>query len=180
MYFQIFIKFLILVVVLNYSYAKLYNDDLLDYLITNRMVSKVFNIFMIIVALLYLFNRDFFLPFLGPTVIPISESDKSTENLINIPLVGLPPNTKVIYWASEYSENEYENPLSAYKDYSNSGIVKTNEFGNVIIQISCPGRYKISKFGMLKKLLKRHVHYRYELPYKGLYSRVYTKNIDKC
>ena len=41
MYFEIFSKLLILLIVLNYSYAKMYNDDLMDYIIKNKTISNV-------------------------------------------------------------------------------------------------------------------------------------------
>lgn len=63
MYFEIFSKLLILLIVLNYSYAKMYNDDLMDYIIKNKTISNVFNIGLIGIALYYLFNRDFIFRF---------------------------------------------------------------------------------------------------------------------
>lgn len=181
MYFGIFSKFLILLIVINYGYAKMYNDDIMDYIIKNKTISNVFNIGIIGLALYYLFNRDFFLPFLGPAVIPISKTKQKEENMINVNLNNLPANTNVIYWASQKNEMEFEDPIIAYKDYSNSGIATTDNMGNVNIKISCPAPYYITKFGIKKKLLQRHVHYRYELPnYKGIYSSVHTKNIENC
>ena len=136
---------------------------------------------MIIIALFYLFNRDFFLPFLGPAVIPIMKIPLHNEKMINVKLRGLPPNTNIIYWASGKSETEYADPLNAYKNYSNSGIEKTDNMGNVSVNIVCPAPYYVNKFGIKRKLIPRHMHYRYELPqYEGLYSRVYTTYIDTC
>jgi hypothetical protein len=181
MYFEIFSKLLILLIVLNYSYAKMYNNDLIDYIITNKTVSNIFNIGLIGIALYYLFNRDFFLPFLGPAVIPIAKTEQQQENMINVNLSNLPLNTNVIYWASQKSEGTFKDPIIAYEDYSNSGITMSDNMGNANIKISCPSPYYITKFGIKKKLLKKHVHYRYELPnYKGIYSSVHTKNIETC
>ena len=182
MYFEIFSKLLILLIVLNYSYAKMYNDDLMDYIIKNKTISNVFNVGLIGIALYYLFNRDFYLPFLGPAVIPVAKIEpQQQENMINVNLNNLPPNTTVIYWASQKSEGTFKDPMIAYKDYLNSGIATSDQLGNVNIKISCPSPYYVSKFGIKKKLLRRHVHYRYELPnYKGIYSSVQTKDIETC
>lgn len=182
MYFEIFSKLLILLIVLNYSYAKMYNDDLMDYIIKNKTILNVFNIGLIGIALYYLFNRDFYLPFLGPAVIPVAKIEpQQQENMINVNLNNLPPNTTVIYWASQKSEGTFKDPMIAYKDYLNSGVATSDQLGNINIQISCPSPYYVSKFGIKNKLLKRHVHYRYELPnYKGIYSSVHTKNIETC
>ena len=181
MYLVIVSKLLILLIVINYGYAKMYNDDLVDYIIKNKTISNVFNIGIIGIALYYLFNRDFFLPFLGPAVIPVAKIENKIDNMINVNLNNLPPNTTVIYWASEKSEGAFDDYVSAYKDYGNSGIATSDQQGNANIKVVCPATYYITKFGIKKKLLNRHVHYRYELPdYKGIYSSVYTKNIDKC
>ena len=182
MYFEIFSKLLILLIVLNYSYAKMYNDDLMDYIIKNKTILNVFNIGLIGIALYYLFNRDFYLPFLGPAVIPVAKIEpQQQENMINVNLNNLPPNTTVIYWASQKSEGTFKDPMIAYKDYLNSGIATSDQLGNINIKISCPSPYYVSKFGIKNKLLKRHVHYRYELPnYKGIYSSVHTKYIEAC
>jgi hypothetical protein len=181
MYFGIFSKLLILLIVINYGYAKMYNSDIMDYIIKNKTVSNVFNIAIIGLALYYLFNRDFFLPFLGPAVIPVAKIENKLDDMINVNLNKLPPNTNIIYWASQKSEGTINDPIVAYKDYSNSGVAISDNMGNANIKIACPSPYYVNKFGIKKKLLNRHVHYRYELPdYKGIYSSVYTKDIDSC
>lgn len=180
MYLQIISKLLILFIVINYSYIKLYKIDLLNYITTNKTVFNALSIILIVIALYYLFNRDFFLPFLGPAVIPTSKAPLKSEKQIIVQLTDLPSNTNVIYWASGESNKDFEDPLGAYKNYSNSGMEKTDNAGNVTIKVACPGRYYVNKFGFKKRKLPRHIHYRYELPhYEGLYSRVYTEYV-KC
>lgn len=181
MYLEIFSKLLILFIVINYGYAKMYNDDLMDYIIKNQTISNMFNIGIIGLAIYYLFNRDFFLPFLGPAVIPVAKIENKLDSMINVKLSDLPANTNIIFWASEKSEGIFDDPIMAYKDYSNSGIATSDNNGNANIKIVCPSPYYVNKFGIKKKLINRHVHYRYELPdYKGIYSSVYTKDIDSC
>ena len=48
MYFGIVSRLLILLIVINYGYAKMYNDDLMDYIITNKTISNVFNIVILL------------------------------------------------------------------------------------------------------------------------------------
>lgn len=181
MYVEILLKFLIILIVLNYSYAKLFKTDLLDYILVNDFIIKIFNTFVILIAIYYLFNRDFYLPFLGPSVIPITKVPLQGEKLVEVNLTKLPPDVNVLYWASGESDKDYSDPLDAYKNYSNAGMAKTDNSGNILIKIACPGRYYINKFGLKKQKLPRHMHYRYEFPnYSGLYSRVYTKYIEKC
>ena len=132
---------------------------------------KVTNIIMLI-ALLSVAGRDFYLPFLGDAVIP-----SGALNLGQVPLnanvstvVKVPPNSKVIYWAAEPSEStKKEMPWKAYREYSNAGVVAADEKGNATVSIRSPQEYK-TPWG---KQLKPHVHYRYSKTH-GMYSKVYT------
>ena len=129
-------------------------------------------------ALYFIFDRDYYLPFLGKTVIPIISTRPATENLKKVNLVNLPPDARIIYWAAKSSSKESD--WKVYNNYSNSGVSITDKDGNATIQIECPLEYNIpSLFG--RKRLKRHVHYRYEIPgYAGMFSKVYTTYIDSC
>jgi hypothetical protein len=129
-------------------------------------------------AAYFIFDRDFYLPFLGKCVIPIG-TQRETKNLKPVVLKNLPPNTNVIFWAAKGGKDISANPFDAYGDYANSGIAKTNGKGEVIVEIACPVEYNVSKFGLINKTLKRHIHYRYELPkYRGMFSKVHTKYLQ--
>jgi hypothetical protein len=135
---------------------------------------------MAIVVLYYLFNRDFYLPFLGQTIIPIKNTNiENPDGVLNFKIQNLPSNTNVIYWASNSSNEVIRNPIDAYKGYTNSGITKTDSYGNASLQISCPSDYYVKSFGMDKKL-SQHIHYRIESDkYPGLFSSVKTHYV-KC
>jgi hypothetical protein len=139
--------------------------------------------FMIgICALYFAFDRDYYLPFLGKSVIPIIKDNRSLPlvNLKEIKISNLPPNTRILYWAaksaSSISDATGELDWRVYNDYSNSGVVQSD----TIVKIECPVEYNVPLFlGIGKKRLKRHLHYRYEIPGQtGLFSRVYTKYIE--
>lgn len=152
------------------------NSDSITYRILAGLVG--------ICALYFVFDRDYYLPFLGKSVIPAFTTPKeSNGSLIDVKLVDLPPNTKIIYWAakSEYPKSG-EVDWRVYNDYSNSGITQSDIRGNAIARINCPLGYNVPLFmGLGKRKLKRHIHYRYEIPsYMGLFSKVYTKYIDSC
>ena len=85
-------------------------------------------------------------------------------------------------WGSQSTDKVFEDPFEAYGDYANTEIKRTNDKGEVIIELPCPSEYYVNKFGVMKRKLDRHIHYRYQLPqYKGMFSRVYTKYLDeKC
>lgn len=169
MYINLLARFLLIVGGINYLFMSINNRY--------TIITKSFFILIGLSALYFIFDRDYYLPFLGECAIPIS-TQKPIENLKKIKLSGLPPNNKIIYWGSKPSSQIIQDPFDAYKDYSNSNIGTTDNNGEIVIELECPSEYLVPKFGFKKKL-KRHIHYRFELPkYKGLFSKVYTKYLD--
>jgi hypothetical protein len=174
MYLDLIARLLLVIGGLNYLFMSTVNVNIFLYIPYPRLLS----IFIGLSAAYFVFNRDYYLPFLGKSVIPIGPK-KPTENLRQIKLIGLPQNTTVISWGSKESSGDFDNYMSAYGDYANTDISRTNEKGEVTVELPCPSAYHISKFGIDKKL-EKHIHYRYELPKnKGMFSRVYTKYLDK-
>jgi hypothetical protein len=153
-----------------------------------RVSSTITKIFAVIVgmATLYLVSqRDFYLPFLGKCVFPAGDRQMTGSALLGekttVSLTGLPPKSRVVYWAAKRAEanRTFQNPMDAY-DYGNAGQGVTDDRGEITFEIDCPGSYIVNKFGVFKKNIPKHVHYRYELEgYKGLFSGVNTKYI-KC
>lgn len=178
MYLDIFARALLVIGGINYLFMSILNVSVCSYFKDYSMITNFIKLLIGISAAYFLFNRDYYLPFLGPTAIPVGAT-KSTENLKQIKLSGLPPNTTVISWAALESDSIFDTYTKAYGVYSNTDISKTDENGDVIVKLSCPGAYYVPAFGM-RKLLKRHIHYRYQLPkHKGLFSRVYTKFLNE-
>lgn len=178
MYLLLLSRFLVILGALSYVLKSIMNIDVLSF-INNLIIIRIIVISIGISALYFLFNRDYYLPFLGHTVMPITSS-KSSENLTKIKLTGLPSRTTVIVWGSQNKETDFDNPFDAYGSYANTEITQTDENGNVTVELSCPSAYYVNKFGIMRRKLDRHIHYRYELPeYKGLFSRIYTKYLNK-
>lgn len=174
MYLRVLMKFLIVLGAINYLTISTYNINIFSYISSNPIFLRMLGIFIGVSGLFYLFNRDYYLPFLGEAVIPIKEGNGlDNKNLIKIEINSLPPNRKVLYWASNPNDNIFDNPFDAYNKFPNSGITTTNENGTAICPIVCPSSYKV-----YNKTLKQHIHYRYEIQ-DGLYSRVFTQQV-KC
>jgi hypothetical protein len=120
-------------------------------------------------------NRDFYMPFLGPTVVPTSvlrvgvPSDASVAISIDVPSNV----THVVYWAASPSTMPANSPMEAYRGFRNAGIVETSG-GRATMRLACPGTYKVG-WG---RLLPRHVHYRYIFN-NGIMSSVKTASV-KC
>lgn len=180
MYLLLFARLLLIIGGLNYFLKSTINIDLFTF-IKNRFIVKIISLLIGISALYFMFNRDYYLPFLGECIIPIT-TKKPTENLTKIKLSGLPPNTIVMAWGAQSNNKIYEDPFEAYGNYLNTEITQSNERGEAIIELPCPSEYIVNKFGIMKRKLNRHIHYRYQLPkYKGLFSKIYTKYLDeKC
>lgn len=175
MYFELFARLLLIIGALNYFFSSTINVNVIARIPYNRFIGILIGL----AGLYFVFNRDYYLPFLGKSVIPIGPK-KPTENLKKIKLSGLPPNTNVLSWASKESSNDFDDYISAYGDYANTDISKTNDKGYVTVELPCPSAYYVSKFGIKKTRLERHIHFRYELPkYKGVFSRVYTKYLNE-
>lgn len=141
---------------------------------------QIVGIVVVVSSLYWMFNRDYYLPFLGKCLMPQNIIKDMTPVMVDgkipVKLTGLPPNTQVIYWASLKSNVAIDDPESAYGNYLNSGITQTNNMGDAYARIDCPSNYKV---GMFKTKLDKHLHYRYALrEYKGLYSPVFTVNVD--
>lgn len=155
-----------------------------------KMYNTIFSIIVGISALILVFNRDYYLPFLGKCVFPTKSSNNTSLSLdkkTQVKLDNLPPNVNIVYWASkpnaQGADTVFEDYIQAYQGTPNSGSQKSNEKGEAVIELLCPSEYKVSKFGIqfLSKKIPRHVHYRYQLPkYEGMYSKVFNKKIEQC
>lgn len=141
--------------------------------IRNKMLSLVIGICAVSLA----FRRDFYLPFLGQTVVPLLNESHQVAlgaSKTTVQLKGLPPKSRVIFWAAMPGKDTLSNPMEAYADYSNSGAAMSDANGNASLQLNCPMQYKVHN-----KTLYKHLHYRFEDPkMKGMFSRVYTKKMD--
>lgn len=183
MYIEIFAKVFILLGAFLYGAQKLLGVDALKTLTKIKDVHSVFAAIIVASALYFVFNRDFYLPFLGKCVFP-SAAMTNTNNLslnenkrVSVTLKELPPKTTVVYWAAKGGNNKYDNPMDAYKEYDNSGLGVTDNKGTITFELDCPSEYSVNNFGK-SKILPKHVHYRYELAsYKGLFSRIFTEPV---
>lgn len=181
MYINLIARLLLVLGGLNYFFTSAINVNLFSF-IQYPIVIRLISLLIGISALYFVFNRDYYLPFLGHTAIPVGGPLKPEGDLKAIKLTGLPPNVIVMAWGAQSTDKIFEDPFEAYGDYANTDIKRVNKDGEVIIELPCPSEYYVNKFGIMKRKLDRHIHYRYQVPeYKGIFSRVYTKYLDeKC
>lgn len=111
-------------------------------------------------ALAIMFDRDTYLPFLGPTVAPCSVlQNRDPPGATREIKVVVSPNTKVIYWAAEPASEKLEKLNSwknAYLEYDNAGVTTSNGEGVAVFKVRDPQAYKVPFMGRINP----HIHYR--------------------
>jgi len=143
-------------------------------LINNKIyLDKIIYIAIAISAIILMFNRTTWLPFLGTCAFPTKglipnkinkDGDKQIE-------VRVKPNTRIAYWSSILNKStNTPDVVSAYDDFSNSGVVMSDNNGVAILSVKLGTDYIVPG----NKLIKRHVHYReLDLEY-GMMGEVQT------
>ena len=114
------------------------------------------------------FDRNSYLPFLGPTVAPIAALEPSFPANASLKIeIRPPPGTvRVLYWAAEI---DAPHPQPAYGDVvANSGLASVHR-GKAVLRIAPPGQYAVG----WKGTLPRHVHWRAVFP-SGILGEVMT------
>ena len=111
-------------------------------------------------TLYLMFDRDTYLPFLGPTHSPCGALEPRTPVGASQEVVlQITPHTKVLYWASEPATEGLKNIPSwkgAYLGYDNTGVAVSDDVGRVVLRVRPPQPYRVPLYG----LLEPHVHYR--------------------
>lgn len=135
---------------------------------------KVIYMVVVVCGILNLVSRDYLLPFLGDTAFPCdSMATKVPENANMQVKIQTKPNSNVVYWAADAHKEIMSNPWTAYADYANAGVVRSDVNGVAILHFRKPSSYKVAQ-GLMT--LHPHVHYRVcENP--GMLSKIKTVKI---
>ena len=134
--------------------------DINTFSIFGKSFSALICVFIGISALAIMFDRDTYLPFLGPMVAPCSVlENREPPGATREVKVVVEPNVKIIYWAAEPASEKLEKINSwkkAYLDYQNAGVATSNGEGVAVFKIRDPQSYKVP----FKGQIAQHVHYR--------------------
>ena len=123
-------------------------------------------------ALLFIFSRDYYLPFLGDAVYPCgSLLEKVPKDADTEVVTWTEPNASVIYWAAESSKQVQPNPWMAYSLNTNAGVTRSDPRGRTVFKVRKPSSYYVGS-----KELKPHVHYRV-CKGQGMLGSLRTTNI---
>lgn len=164
---------------LNYSLMGIFDVNLIKFT-KHELLTRLMYTIIGIAGIYLLTKRKFFLPFLGETVMPpfIIKEYKQTKYDLEIPIDVPNDVIQVVYWAANPNIDTINvlDAMSAYKGFENSGVSPATN-GKSKLYIKCPQRYKV---GLFKKILPKHLHYRYVYP-NGIISSVETLNLsNKC
>jgi uncharacterized membrane protein YuzA (DUF378 family) len=122
-------------------------------------IDKIIYVIIGIAALKLAFRRTTFTPYLGDTAFPSQVFVNTRENKIgtmNVP-VYVTPNTRVAYWGTLPRTTDYiPHYTEAYGDFSNSGVVVSDDKGLVNLSI-LPGTSYLVNSG---EEYPRDIHYR--------------------
>lgn len=163
---------------LNWLLSGLFQLNLVEELFGNSPVAKVVYLLVGVSAIVVMFDRDTYLPFLGPMAIPCSVLQNSTPSGASRQVkVTVKPNTKVLYWAAEPATDKFkklQNWKQAYLKFENAGVTTSNDQGVAILSIREPQPYTTPMTGKLEP----HVHYRV-CEKDGWMGRIQTTRISQ-
>jgi len=123
---------------------------------TNLEIKNVIYIVYGLAGILLASKRTTWLPFLGKSVlpsylVPLLKNKNTNKDIV----IKTKPNSKIAYWAS-FNKSKNQDVITAYDDYSNSGVVMSDKDGKAVLSIKEGAGYSVPS----NKIITRHVHYR--------------------
>ena len=163
---------------LNWGLIGVTNLNIVDQISNN--IGQKFNLNKIIYIIVgiagiyfatFAFKRDNMLPFLGITVFPCNSLQiRIPDNANKSVSIKVKPNSNVVFWAAEpKNTDEIVDYKAAYGNYNNYGVARSDNEGNVVLNVRNPQAYTIP----FKGVLKPHIHYRV-CKKTGMMSRIKT------
>jgi len=186
-YLHLICVILVLIGGLNWGLQGVFDLNLVKFINERTVNSPIFEngVYILVgISALYLAaNRNTYLPFLNDTVMATSlirDTGAERKNANVVVTVDAEGATSVMYWAADpKGENIADGEkfaYDAYGDFKNAGVAEVIN-GKATLRVECPQKYWVKKFGVMKKTLSRHVHYRLIYP-TGWVSEVLTKKLD--
>jgi uncharacterized membrane protein YuzA (DUF378 family) len=136
--------------------------DIIKNLLNNALqmetyIDKIIYLLVALAGIKLAMNRDFWLPFLGESVLPGSLVPLKNVFGDTTIEVKVKPNTRVAYWASLPQETD-KIPLvhEAYGDFKNAGVVLSNNDGIAKLIVNKGTNYIVPT----GREIQRHIHYR--------------------
>lgn len=174
-WFDLVSLFLVVLGALNWGLYGVFGFNAVEWVAkhTSSVVEPIVYAVIGVAAIVHMFSRDYFLPFLGQMAYPCGSLTPKTPYDANTSVtITVEPNVNVVYWASEPDAKVVDNPWLAYSEYENTGVARSDEKGKVTLKVRTPSAYKVPRMGM-EKTLNPHIHYR-TCTMSGMLSRVET------
>ena len=139
----------------------------------DSLLTRIIYIVVGISAVMVVFHRDFYLPFLGPAHVPCAGlEDRHPPGATMEIEIKVEPKAKIIYWAAEPESDGLKTLATwkeAYASYENTGVATADLYGRALLKVRRPQPYTVPRIGRLNP----HVHYRVCAP-AGWMGRVET------
>lgn len=158
---------------LNWLFIGLFDMNLVTGIFGQNAFSRMLFILVGFAALFLMFRRDFYLPFLGETVMPCGAlEDKIPSGADTSVTVSVSPNSKILYWAAEPASEELKEIhdwKKAYATFENIGVTTSDATGTALLKVRSPQAYSVP----FKGRIEPHIHYRVCSP-DGMMERINT------
>lgn len=179
-YMYFFAMILVIIGALNWGAKGAFNMNLVEMFVPMQYQNIIY-VLVGVSALYLMMDRNTYLPFLNDTVLPCYNLEEHVpEKFDTLGEVKVPRNVKVIYWAALPDDGKgLKGPEEAYGDFSNSGIVVSDENGDAVLKVMKPQPYNVKKFGLFNYKLEPHIHYRF-CRANGMMSEVKTYYLPKA
>jgi uncharacterized membrane protein YuzA (DUF378 family) len=167
---------LLVIGALNWFFLAVANMNVLEMMV-GKSIASILYVLVGISSFAIMFDRDTYLPFLGPSLTPCSAlQNREPPGATKEVKIIVPANRKIIYWAAEPASESLKSlnsAMEAYQKFDNAGVATANADGIAILKVREPQSYKVPFMGKLES----HVHYRV-CGESGFMGRVQTAYIN--
>ena len=154
---------LLVVGALNWVFTGVLGMNFVKIIFGEGWLAKGIYVLIGLAALYVMFDRNTYLPFLGPMVAPCGGLvDRVPPGANAAVQVHVKPGVKVLYWAAEQPSQNGDALMSvntwkeAYGEYANTGVATADYQGKAVLRVRRPQPYRVP----IRGALKSHVHYR--------------------
>ena len=139
-----------------YNMIELLSMNINNLFKSDYKINKIIYITIAISAGLLSIKKTTWLPFLGKSVLPATLIPLKTPSKSNMKVsIKTKPNVKVAYWAA-LPKGDNHDVVTAYGDFSNSGVVMSDSDGIAELPILSGSCYTVPS----GRKIGKHVHYR--------------------
>lgn len=157
---QKFAYALLIIGAINWLFIGFFDLNLLTGIFGLNLFSRALFVLVGLAGIYFMFQRDFYLPFLGESVLPCSGlEDREPSGADTSVTVQVEPFAKVLYWAAEpdaESLKEINDWRKAYSAFKNIGVTTADESGSALLNVRKPQPYTVP----FKGRIEPHIHYR--------------------